>query len=207
MSNSADATALALDQNLAVSAGAGAGKTHNLVTLCLHLLGGARKGGTPIPTERLFMVTFTEKASAEMRERLRRRLDSLARGQDGGEELLRSSFERHGQPFPARSFWRRVRDELGDATIGTFHALCASMLRRAPAGGGTVPDFSLLDEREAQALIRDCAPEKTRIEDGAIDAMLRGAGNRTKVGAATGTHQRFMHDFADSGMRVIEKLD
>jgi len=170
VSNSADATAFALDQNLAVSAGAGAGKTHNLVTLCLHLLGGARKGGTPIPTARLFMVTFTEKASAEMRERLRRRLDALARGRDGGEELLRSSFERHGQPFPSRSFWRRVRDELGDATIGTFHALCASMLRRAPAGGGTVPDFSLLDERDAQALIRDCA------ERAVLDLLQAGDG-------------------------------
>jgi ATP-dependent helicase/nuclease subunit A len=163
MSDPGNSSALALEQNLAVSAGAGAGKTHNLITLCLHLLGGARAGGAPIRTPQLFMVTFTDKAASEMRDRLRRRLDGLARGQDESEELLRASFERHGYPFPPRSFWRRVRDELGEATIGTFHSLCASLLRRAPAGGGTDPGFNLLDEREGQALIRDCA-ERTVLE-------------------------------------------
>src|SRR5262249_34542312 len=129
--------ALALDENLVLSAGAGAGKTYALVTLCLHLLGGARRGAAPISTGQLFMVTFTDKAATEMRERLRRRLDGLSRGEgEDGERLLRRSFELHRVPFPERSFWRRVRDELGEATIGTFHALCASILRRAPAGAG-----------------------------------------------------------------------
>ncbi len=159
-----DTAALGLEQNLAVSAGAGAGKTHSLVTLCLHLLGGARREGLPVRTGQLFMVTFTDKAGSEMRERLRRRLDALARGHgETDEELLRASFEHHGHPIPPRSFWRRVRDELGESTIGTFHSLCASVLRRAPAGGGVDPGFSLLEERDGQALIRDCA-ERTVLE-------------------------------------------
>ena len=145
--------ALALDENLVLSAGAGAGKTHALVTLCLHLLGGARRGGAPIHTAQLFMVTFTDKAATEMRERLRQRLDALAHGEEEDGEL----------PLRERSFWRRVRDELGEATIGTFHALCASILRRAPAGAGIDPSFALLDEREAEQLVRDCA-ERTVLE-------------------------------------------
>jgi ATP-dependent exoDNAse (exonuclease V) beta subunit len=159
-----DTAALGLEQNLAVSAGAGAGKTHSLVTLCLHLLGGARREGVPVRTGQLFMVTFTDKAGSEMRERLRRRLDALARGHgESDEELLRASFEHHRHPIPPRSFWRRVRDELGESTIGTFHSLCASVLRRAPSGSGLDPGFSLLEERDGQALIRDCA-ERTVLE-------------------------------------------
>ena len=88
-----DTAALGLEHNLAVSAGAGAGKTHSLVTLCLHLLGGARRQGVPVRTGQLFMVTFTDKAGSEMRERLRRRLDALARGHgESDEELLAASF-------------------------------------------------------------------------------------------------------------------
>ena len=38
---------LALERNLALMAGAGAGKTHGLVTVALHLLAGAREGRFP----------------------------------------------------------------------------------------------------------------------------------------------------------------
>ena len=73
--------ALALEQNVALFAGPGAGKTYSLVTLCLHLLGGGREDGLPVRTSQLFMLTFTDKAAAEMRARLRQRLDALARRQ------------------------------------------------------------------------------------------------------------------------------
>ena len=70
---------LALEKNLALMAGAGAGKTYNLVTVCLHLLGGAREDGAPLRTSQLCLLTFTDKAAAELRARLRVRLDRLAR--------------------------------------------------------------------------------------------------------------------------------
>ncbi|HVE83876.1 MAG TPA: UvrD-helicase domain-containing protein, partial [Myxococcales bacterium] len=59
--------------------------------------------------------------------------------------------------FPGAEFWRRVRDDLGSAWIGTFHSLCAQLLRRAPAGFGVDPGFRLLDERESSLLLRDTA--------------------------------------------------
>lgn len=145
--------ALRLERNLALLAGAGTGKTYSLVTMCLHLLGGARAEAEPIAPERLGLLTFTDKAAAEMRERLRRRLDALADGQTNEPELL-ASFEALGAPMPPARFWRRIRDDLGAATIGTFHSLCTHLLRRAPAGSGVNPGFALLDEREARALLQ-----------------------------------------------------
>src|SRR5258707_6651510 len=68
------AVSLSLDRNLALIAGAGSGKTHSLVTICLQLLAGARPGGNALRPSQLLMVTFTEKAAAEMRERLLHRL-------------------------------------------------------------------------------------------------------------------------------------
>src|SRR5688572_31312532 len=98
-------------------AGAGAGKTYSLITLCLHLLGGARRDGVALKPAELFLLTFTDKAAGEMRVRLRERVDRLARGGPGpGEELeLQASFARNGRPFPPAIFWRKVRDDLGSA--------------------------------------------------------------------------------------------
>ncbi len=150
---------LALERNLALMAGAGAGKTYNLVTLCLHLLSGAREDGVPLRTSQLCLLTFTDKAAAELKERLRSRLDRLAREEAPEPELLplRESFERLGRPLPPPEFWRRARDELGGAMIATFHSLCVQLLRRAPAGFGVDPSFQLLEEREAQRLVEDTA--------------------------------------------------
>ena len=146
-----------LEQNLSLMAGAGAGKTHSLVTLCLHLLGGARADGRALQPGRLWMLTFTDKAASEMRARLSQRLDALARGSDEAEAMLRSGFARHGHSFPPKEFWRGVRDGLGMAAIGTFHSLCAQLLRGAPAGSGVNPDFQLLDERDALELLENVA--------------------------------------------------
>ncbi|HVE83928.1 MAG TPA: UvrD-helicase domain-containing protein, partial [Myxococcales bacterium] len=113
---------LALEQNLAIMAGAGAGKTYSLITISLHLLSGARRDGKPLHPAELCLLTFTDKAAAEMRSRLRERLDALATGEakPSDEADLRASFAALGRSFPGPELWRRVRDDLGSAWIGTF---------------------------------------------------------------------------------------
>ncbi|WNG59411.1 AAA family ATPase [Archangium gephyra] len=148
---------LALEKNLALMAGAGAGKTYSLVTMTLHLLAGAREGATPLRPARLCMVTFTDKAAAEMRARVRARLDALVQAEPKAllEPELRASLERLGQPFPTKDTWRGLREELGSASVGTFHSLCGQLLRRAPPGSGVDASFEVLDELEARTLVLD----------------------------------------------------
>ncbi|HEX5750652.1 MAG TPA: UvrD-helicase domain-containing protein [Archangium sp.] len=148
---------LALEKNLALMAGAGAGKTYSLVTMTLHLLAGAREGAKPLRPSRLCMVTFTDKAAAEMRARVRARLDALVQAEPKAllEPELRASLERLGQPFPTKDAWRAMREELGSASVGTFHSLCGQLLRRAPPGSGVDASFEVLDELEARTLVLD----------------------------------------------------
>ena len=152
-----DTSLLALEKNLALMAGAGAGKTYSLVTMTLHLLAGARAGAEPLKPSRLCMVTFTDKAAAEMRSRVRARLDTLVQAEPKAvlEPELRASLERLGQPFPARDTWRALRENLGAASVGTFHSLCGQLLRRAPPGSGVDSSFEVLDELEARSLVTD----------------------------------------------------
>ncbi len=167
-----EASPLALERNLALMAGAGAGKTYSLVTMVLHLLAGAREAAGPLRPARLCMLTFTDKAAAEMRARTRSRLDALAQG-EASEPELRASLERLGRPFPALDAWRELREELSAATVGTFHSLCGQLLRRAPPGLGIDPAFEVLDELEASGLVQDVCERVVLDALEAGDALTR----------------------------------
>jgi ATP-dependent exoDNAse (exonuclease V) beta subunit len=145
--------ALALEQNLVLSAGAGTGKTYNLMTLALHLLGGARSAGA-LPVEQLCIVTFTEKAAAQLSERLRLRVERLCDDESAPEPELRESFAALGQIFPLPPFWRGIRDRLDRAQIGTFHGMALRWLRRLNQRG-LVPAAELLDEESAATLLEE----------------------------------------------------
>lgn len=168
--------------NACVFAGAGTGKTHGLVTECLRLLGGADRDA-PLPPAKLCLLTFTDKAAAEMRGRLARRVAALAAG-DASEPELTAAFAAAGRPVSPASEWKRVQARLSGATIATFHGFCAGLLRRTPAGSGTPADFVLLDEEEAVDLLEELAErlvlERLEAGDRAVEALcteldLRGA--------------------------------
>ena len=67
----------ALDETLFVEAGAGSGKTKALVDRIVALV--TRRD---VPMREIAAVTFTEKAAAELRDRIRRALEEAARGAD-----------------------------------------------------------------------------------------------------------------------------
>ena len=149
-------SALCLDRNLALTAGAGSGKTHSLVTIGLQLLAGARPRADPLAPSKLVMVTFTDKSAAELRERLRRRVESLSRTEGEERELL-FALAQQGRELPGRLFWRQIADQLGTTSVVTFHSLCAQILRRAPAASGMPAEFLVLEDRDAQGLLRESA--------------------------------------------------
>src|SRR2546428_5358401 len=74
MLTAAQQQAIAADGNVLVMAGSGTGKTRTLVERCVdRLLRGA------CSLDEILMVTFTEAAAAEMRQRIRARLEAESR--------------------------------------------------------------------------------------------------------------------------------
>ncbi|MDO9303478.1 MAG: UvrD-helicase domain-containing protein, partial [Anaerolineales bacterium] len=115
---------------IAVTAGAGSGKTLSLVGRYLHLL----EQGYPIRS--ILAITFTEKAAREMRSRIR---DSLSHASNDANQDKHSSFIIHPSSFDS-------------ARIGTIHSLCAEILRAHPAEAGLDPAFEVLEEGLSAAL-------------------------------------------------------
>ena len=126
---------MALDsqRNIAVTASAGAGKTATLVERYIELL----RQHPEIGVRQVLAITFTQKAAAEMRERIARRLtDAL------DEEL----------PGPERQRLRQIREDLPAARISTIHAFCAALLREYPIEADVDPAFAVLEGMDAAQL-------------------------------------------------------
>lgn len=112
-----DRIATDLDTNLFVEAGAGAGKTSSLVD---RIVGLVRSG---VDIGSIAAITFTEKAAAELRHRLRGKLV------DAGETAAVAG--------------------LDHAPIGTLHAFARRLLNDFPVPAGLPPGFTVLDELES----------------------------------------------------------
>ncbi len=113
-------------ESLLLAAGAGSGKTSVLVE---RFVRAVREDG--IAPGRILAITFTERAAAELRERVRARLLEL-----GGREA---------------THWP-IADRPESAMIGTFHGFCARLLRVHALTAGLDPKFAILDEADAGRL-------------------------------------------------------
>ncbi len=126
--------------NLALTAGAGAGKTAALVEFYLGLIQGAISPLGPCSCLEILALTFTEKAAQEMRERIRQGLLGLL-GQSEDRERLRLADE---------------LKRLEGAPINTIHGFCAGLLREFAVEAGLDPDFGLI---EGRAMLEEAAWE------------------------------------------------
>jgi ATP-dependent exoDNAse (exonuclease V) beta subunit len=111
---------------LFVEAGAGSGKTTALVSRVQTLVLQDR-----IPIEEIAAVTFTERAAAELRDRLRARLEQAVR---------------HEQSDGNRALIEAALDGLDLAAIGTLHAFAQRILAQHPIEAGVPPIVEVLDE-------------------------------------------------------------
>ncbi len=143
--------------DLVVQAGAGTGKTHALVTLYLHLVTGLGARGGPVPPARILVITFTDKAAGELRERIRARLARVVEHGLAMEPTLAAAAAAMERELPSTQALRRALVELSRAPIGTFHAFGRAFLRRHAYAAGLDPDLDLLDETEARARAIDAA--------------------------------------------------
>jgi ATP-dependent exoDNAse (exonuclease V) beta subunit len=137
-------------RDLVVQAGAGTGKTHALVTLYLHLVTGLGAREEAVEPARIVVITFTDTAAGELRERIRQRLGALLERGLVAEPTLEEAARMTGRAAPSPVMLRRIITELQRAPIGTFHGFGRAFLARHALAAGLSPGFSLLDEHEAR---------------------------------------------------------
>lgn len=155
------------EKTLLVAAAAGSGKTAVLVERIKNLIIQDR-----VPVESLLVVTFTNAAAAEMKEKITRSLIQELEGEGGGD--------------PA--FLRQQLNQLYKANISTFHSFALEVIRRYFYVLPIEPGFRICDEGESILLktesMDELFEEKFLEEDPTfLDFLGRYAGGKTESGA------------------------
>ena len=127
-----------------VEASAGTGKTFTIATLVLRLVlghGGPHAFSRPLMPPEILVVTFTDAAAKELRDRICRRLAEAAAAfeqlpgevpeRQPGEDVLhdlRACFPSAQWPAQARTL-RLAAEWMDEAAVSTIHSWCQRMLR------------------------------------------------------------------------------
>ncbi|MGR4871242.1 exodeoxyribonuclease V subunit beta [Variovorax sp. LARHSF232] len=160
-----DALTLPLRGSQLIEASAGTGKTFTIAALYLRLVlghGGGQAGFIrPLTPPEILVVTFTEAATKELRDRIRARLAEAAQAfladpaevaqRPPGEDLLhdlRADFPPAQWALCARSL-RLAAEWMDEAAVSTIHGWCNRMLREHAFDSGALFSQTLeTDQRE-----------------------------------------------------------
>jgi ATP-dependent helicase/nuclease subunit A len=137
------------DVSVALSAGAGCGKTFVLTERFLSHLDQSSDDEyqEPARLRQLIAITFTDAAAREMRQRIRDKCyERLERAETAGDQRR----------------WQRLLREIETARISTIHAFCASLLREHAAAAGLDPTFAVLDQGDADVLLYNTIDDTLR---------------------------------------------
>ncbi len=106
-----------------IVAGAGTGKTKIISKRFVKLVYDLQQENVSKPAERMLVITFTDKAATEMKERIYK-------------ELKDNGYDYTGQ----------------ELSISTFHGFCNKILKKHSIEAGLSPSFSLLEESELKEI-------------------------------------------------------
>ncbi|MCO5053520.1 MAG: UvrD-helicase domain-containing protein [Verrucomicrobiae bacterium] len=142
--------------NVLVAAGAGTGKTSTVTDRCLELILHERIAGGRCGLDQILMVTFTEAAAAEMRQRLRTRLREAAEALNHSVHSAPQSLAADLSAPPDDGDARHLAEQLAlldTANISTLHGFCLELVRRNFHTLGLDPACVVLDETQTRPLI------------------------------------------------------
>ncbi len=144
-----------------IEASAGTGKTFTIAGLYLRLLLGHGSAETkhrvPLTVDQILVVTFTEAATAELRDRIRARIHdariAFARGHSSDPVIqpLLSEFDDHKQ---AADILLQAERQMDEAAVYTIHGFCQRMLtQNAFESGSRFNNEFVTDESHLKAQV------------------------------------------------------
>ncbi|MDJ0579771.1 DNA helicase PcrA [Crocosphaera sp.] len=146
---------------LLVVAGAGSGKTRALTYRIAHLISHHQ-----VDPESILAVTFTNKAAREMKDRLERLFAQEMALKQQGQPF--NSLPEYDQKRLLSQVYKKITKKLW---IGTFHSLCARILRydinkyQDEKKRQWERNFSIFDESDVQSLVKNIVLKQFNLDD------------------------------------------
>ncbi len=143
-----------LDHNWIMTSGAGCGKTYQMVERYVAIIDQG------FEVSSIVAVTFTRKAAAELKDRVREKCRARAAAPDLSAE--------------ERKRWEQAARQLAMAPVSTIHGLCGRLLRENAIAAGIDPRFGVVEETQRELLLREAVRETLleRLHDGVETARM-----------------------------------
>ncbi len=136
------------DKNILVAAAAGSGKTAVLVERIKRLILEDK-----CPIDRMLIVTFTNAAAAEMKEKIRKSISQTIGELAKQMEDAESGSEAYTQAEGTLTFLKQQLNLLPQAQISTFHAFALEIIRKYFYIIDVEPNFKICDDAQ-QVILR-----------------------------------------------------
>ena len=153
-----------IKSNVSLLAGAGSGKTYVLMKRFVQIL---RSDLSVNPTN-IVAITFTRKAADEIKGRVRQAVGECVEQAQTDLERLR---------------WQEHLQKVESAPISTIHSLCSRILRDNPVETQLDPEFTILEDFEAQDFFKETLQQflrKNIKENAALRRLVQTYGVRLR---------------------------
>ena len=158
-----------IKSNVSLLAGAGSGKTYVLMKRFVQIL---RSDLSVNPTN-IVAITFTRKAADEIKGRVRQAVSECVEQAQTDLERLR---------------WQEHLQKVESAPISTIHSLCSRILRDNPVETQLDPEFTILEDFEAQDFFKETLQQflrKNIKENAALRRLVQTYGVNSFVNQVT----------------------
>lgn len=132
-----------IKSNVSLLAGAGSGKTYVLMKRFVQIL----RADLSVNPTNIVAITFTRKAADEIKGRVRQAVSECVEQAQNDLERLR---------------WQEHLQKVESAPISTIHSLCSRILRDNPVETQLDPEFTILEDFEAQDFFKETLQQYLR---------------------------------------------
>ncbi len=150
-----------------IEASAGTGKTYTIANLYLRALLGHGNGQTrhetPLTVDQILVVTFTDAATGELRDRIRARIHDTRGAFNAGQSddlFIQQLIDDMAQPQQCQALLLAAEQQMDEAAIFTIHGFCQRMLKQHAFESGTLFSSELVTDIEP--MLQLCAADYWR---------------------------------------------
>lgn len=158
-----------IKSNVSLLAGAGSGKTYVLMKRFVQIL----RADLSVNPTNIVAITFTRKAADEIKGRVRQAVSECVEQAQNDLERMR---------------WQEHLQKVESAPISTIHSLCSRILRDNPVETQLDPEFTILEDFEAQDFFKETLQQflrKNIKENAALRRLVQTYGVNSFVNQVT----------------------
>lgn len=147
-----------------IEASAGTGKTYTIQLMVAKMIAGESEESEGTPLKKILIVTYTEKAAGELKDRIRKKIDEV---------LVNGKIDKDEPALTPKqlALFRKAYQDVDNAAIFTIHSFCQKALKEYAYDAGRPFDMAMIDDSAAKDLIDEIIRDQWSNDNEFIDLL------------------------------------